>query len=81
LLQHWKESVIVSIYTKADKTNIYQGITLLSTAYKILSNVLLARLTPRVSEIIGFHQCGFRLNRSLLISFLHLADTREKVGA
>jgi hypothetical protein len=39
--------------------NNYQGISLLSSAYKILSNILPARLTPYVSEIIGDHQHGF----------------------
>jgi hypothetical protein len=32
--------------------------------YKILSNILLARLTPYVNEIIGDHQCEFLPNRS-----------------
>jgi hypothetical protein len=36
---------------------------LLSTAYKILSNILLSRLIPYADEIIGDHQCGFRDNR------------------
>jgi hypothetical protein len=43
LPQQWKESVIVPIYKKCDRTewNNYRGISLLSTAYKILSNILL----------------------------------------
>jgi hypothetical protein len=55
--QQWKESVIVPIHKKGNKTdcNNYQGISLLSTAYKILSNILLNRLTPHVSEIIWDH--------------------------
>jgi hypothetical protein len=50
LPQQWKESIIVSIHKKGDKTdcNIYRGISLSSTAYKILSNIFLARLTPYV---------------------------------
>ena len=31
---------------------------------KILSNILLSRLTPYAEEITGDHQCGFRHNRS-----------------
>jgi len=34
------------------------------TTYKILSHILLSRLTPYSEEIIGDHQCGFRRNRS-----------------
>jgi hypothetical protein len=33
--------------------------SLLSTAYKILSNILLARLTPYVNKVTGDHQYGF----------------------
>jgi hypothetical protein len=53
-------------FIKGDKTDCsnYRGISLLSTAYKLLSNILLARLTPYVNEIIGDHQCCFRRNRS-----------------
>ena len=57
----WKESIIVPIHKKGDKTdcNNYRGISLLPTTYKILSNILLSRLTPYAEEIIGDHQCGF----------------------
>ena len=64
--KEWKESIIVPIYKKGDKTDCsnYRGVSLLSTTYKILSNTLLSRLTPHAEEIIGDHQCGFRHNRS-----------------
>jgi hypothetical protein len=66
LPEEWKESIIVPIHKKGDKTdrNNYRAISLLPTTYKILSNVLLSRLIPYVEEIIGDHQCGFRRNRS-----------------
>jgi hypothetical protein len=66
LPQQWKESIIVRIHKKGDETdyNNYRGISLLSNAYKILSNIFLARLTPYVNKVIGDHQCGFRRNRS-----------------
>jgi hypothetical protein len=56
----------------------YRGISLLSTAYKILSNVLLARLTPYVNEIIGDHQCGFRRNRSTMDQIFYIQQILEK---
>jgi hypothetical protein len=66
LPQQWKECIIVPISKKGDNTdcNNYIGISLLSTAYKILSDIFLARLTPYVNEVIGDHQRGFRRNRS-----------------
>jgi hypothetical protein len=62
----WKESIVVPIHRKGDKTDCsnYRGISLLSTSYKNLSNIFLARLTPYAEEIIGDHQCEFRPNRS-----------------
>jgi hypothetical protein len=64
--EQWKESIIVPIYKKGNKTDCsnYRGISLLSTSYKILFNIFLSRLTPYVDEIIGDHQCGLRRNRS-----------------
>jgi len=43
LPEEWKESIIVSIHKKGDKTdcNNYRGILLLPNTYKILSNILL----------------------------------------
>jgi hypothetical protein len=56
LPQQWKESIIIPIHKKDDKTrNNYWGISLLSTAYKILFNILLARLILFVNEVIGDH--------------------------
>ena len=43
LPEEWKESIIVPIHKKGDKTdcNNYMGISLLPNTYKILSNILL----------------------------------------
>ncbi len=61
LPEEWKQSINVPIYKKGDKTDCsnYRGRSLLSTTYKILSNILLSRITPYAEEIIGDHQCGF----------------------
>jgi hypothetical protein len=66
----WEESIIVPVH----KGDNYCGISLLSTSYKILSNILPSRLSAYIyiyiyiciyiDEIIGDHQCGFRRNRS-----------------
>ena len=65
LPEEWKESIIVPIHKKRDKTdcNNSRGISILPTIYKILSNILLSKLIPYAKEIIGDHQCGFRRNR------------------
>jgi hypothetical protein len=57
LLEQWQESITVSIFKKSDKNDCsnYRDISLLSTAYKVLSNILLSRLTPYAEEIIGCH--------------------------
>jgi hypothetical protein len=80
LPQQWKESIIVSIYKKCDKTDCdnYRGISLLSTVYKILSNVFLAKLTPYVNEVIGNHQCGFHCYRSTRDQFIYIRQILEK---
>jgi hypothetical protein len=61
-----KNLLLYQIHKKGDNTdcNNYRGISLLSTAYRILSNILLARLIPYVNEVTGDNQCGFRRNRS-----------------
>jgi hypothetical protein len=80
LPQRWKESIIVPIHKKGDKAdcNNYRGISILSAAYKILSNILLARLTPYVNEIIEDHQCGFRRNSSNTDQIFYIQQTLEK---
>jgi hypothetical protein len=60
LRDQWKECIIVPIHKRGIKlTNNYCGISLLSTSYKMLSNILFSRLRPYIDEIIGDHQCGF----------------------
>jgi len=66
LPEGWKESIIVPIYKKGDKTdcNNCRGISLLSDTFKILSNILLSRLTPYATDIIG----DIKLQESLSFS-------------
>jgi hypothetical protein len=57
LPDQWKESISVPVHKKDDKTdcNNYHEISLLSTSYKIVSNILLSRLSPYIVGIIGDH--------------------------
>jgi hypothetical protein len=59
--EEWKESITVPIYKNGEKTDCsnYWGVSLLLTTYKVLSNILLSRLTPYTEEIIGDLKCGF----------------------
>ena len=69
LLEDLRDAVIVSLYKNkgenSDRSN-YQGITLPSTAGKILACVLLNRLIPTIAqENTPESQCGFRSNRGM----------------
>jgi len=57
----------------------YPRISLSSATYKISSNTL-SKLTPYAEETIGYHQCGFRCNRSTNdhTFFIH-SNTWEKM--
>jgi hypothetical protein len=80
LPEQWKESIIVPIYKKGDKTDCsnYRGLSLLSNTYKILSNILLSRLTPYAEEIIGEDVCEFRRNRSTTDHIFCIRQILEK---
>ncbi|PSN41362.1 hypothetical protein C0J52_19113 [Blattella germanica] len=67
------KSVITPIHKKGDKTdcNNYRGISLLSTSYKILANILVSRLRD--------HQCAlFRRKRSTIDQIFSIRQILEK---
>jgi len=80
LPEEWKESIILRIYKKGVKTDCsnYRGISLLPTMYKILSSILLSRLTPYAEEIIADHPCGFRRSRSTTDHIFCICKILEK---
>jgi len=57
----------------------YREISLLDTSYKILSNVLLARLKPYGEEIVGEYQAGFRAGKSTVDFDLYHKTNNGKV--
>ncbi|PSN32180.1 hypothetical protein C0J52_25700 [Blattella germanica] len=53
------------------REKIHRGISLLSTSYKILTNILASRLTPYIDEIIEDHIIGMCLNGTKNIFEIH----------
>jgi sorting nexin-29 len=80
LPKKWKEPIIVPIYKKWDKINCsnYTGISLLLTTYKILSYILLSKLTPHEYKIIGDHQGQFQSNISSTDQIFCICQILEK---
>jgi hypothetical protein len=71
---------VIPIHITGGKTDCsnYRGISLLSTSYKILSDIILARPTPYADEIIADHQCGFQHNRSMTDYIFYIWKILEK---
>jgi hypothetical protein len=59
LPQQWEMCIIIPIYKKGGETDCsnYRGYHLLLSPYKVLSSILVSRLTSYVDEIIGDLQC------------------------
>jgi hypothetical protein len=55
----------------------YRGILLLSTSYKMLSNILLSRLIPYANEVTGDDHCGLWHNRSTDQIFISIRYWRK----
>jgi hypothetical protein len=72
--------MVVPVYKKGDKTDCSndRGISLLSTSYKILSNILMARLTPYADEIIEDHQREIWCNISMTDQIFYMCQTMSK---
>ena len=62
----WNIGLLAILPKKGDlkDTNNYRGIMLLETCYKIVANILHARLLPIAEQIDNETQCGFRPERS-----------------
>ena len=80
--EEWKELIILPIYKKGDKTDCsnYRGIPRLPTKYKILSNILLSRLTPYADKIIGNITVDFEATGQLLILYSAFIKYLRKNG-
>jgi hypothetical protein len=76
----WIKPIIVPRHKKGDKTECshYRGMALLSTTYKVLSNILLSRLTLRAEKIIGIISVEFDATSQLLITYSAFAQYLRK---
>jgi hypothetical protein len=70
--EEWNTAILCPIYKKGDPMlpENYRGISLLHTGYKILTTLIMERLNPCVTDIIGDHQCGFSKGK-LTIDHIH----------
>jgi sorting nexin-29 len=66
LPDEWRMGILCPIHKKGEPLDCknYRGISLLSSAYKILSNILYARILPFVEKELGSYQAGFRGGKS-----------------
>jgi hypothetical protein len=71
---------IAKILHSATTQRITYCVSLLPATCKILSNILLSRLTPRVDESIGNHQSVFRHNRSTTDQIFCIHQILDKKG-
>ena len=82
LRDEWKESIILPMYKKGDKTdfNNYRGISLLPTTYKVLSSILILTLTHMRGKLLGLINVDSDAICRLLIINFHSSNTGEKMG-
>lgn len=79
--QEWKDASICKLYK--GKGNIsdcgsYRGISLLSSAGKILAHIINARLTHLAEQILPESQCGFRQSRGTVDAIFVVKQIQEK---
>ena len=80
LPQEWMEGVVWPIYKKGDKLECsnYRPITVLNTAYKILSQLLFRRLSPLAKDFVGSYQAGFTDSRATTDQIFALQQILQK---
>lgn len=76
----WTVGLICPVFKKGskDQCSNYRGITLLGVLYKVLSNIILRKLTRYTEEILGDYQCGFRVGRGTTDQIFVLRQAMEK---
>lgn len=80
MLQHWNKTIICLLHKNGDCLGCsnYRDISLITSAYKVLSNILLSSLLPYSEKEIGKYECGFRKGRSTVDQIFTLRMILEK---
>ena len=80
--QDWRDAIMVILYKSKGKRDIcgnYRGIALLCVVGKILSRIMLSRLTVHISNnVLPESQCGFRAGRSTSDMIFSARQIQEK---
>lgn len=80
--QQWKDANIITIYKNKGERSLCgnsRGISLLSVAGKILSKILLQRLSTKITEdLLPESQCGFRRDRGTVDMIFTVRQLQEK---
>lgn len=78
--EEWEMGQIVTIHKKGDQQDCqnYRGITILNSAYKLLSTLIQKKLSTNARRSIGQYQCGFVKGRSAVDAIHTLKQIMEK---
>jgi hypothetical protein len=78
--QEWETGIVINIYKKGSKSKYenYRGITLLPTAYRLLTNIIKNKLNAHLEEEMEEEQCGFREGCSRVDAIFTAQQITEK---
>ena len=80
--QDWRDTIMIILYKSKGKRDLcgnYRGIALLCVVGKVLSRIMLSRLTTHVADkVLQESQCGFRAGRGTADMIFSARQIQEK---